>query len=195
MSAPAIIAPEARAPAFMQQGRPRQLATLIYALVLLASVGVIGASLLDLQERSATLAAATDLLEQIKARQGAKPPDSGPTTPAVVGSPFLEGKTVTIAGAVLQQRVVAAVKLVDGAVLSSQVDLKGSEASKGFVRLAASIDIEQASLQQMLYDLEAGMPFLFVDQLTIQTPSGNGADDKMKLRVLLNISGRWRGPP
>jgi general secretion pathway protein M len=57
--------------------------------------------------------------------------------------------------------------------------------------MIASCEIEQAQLQQLLYDLEAGMPFLFVDQLVIQTPvaeSGSG-----KLRILLAVSGQWRG--
>jgi general secretion pathway protein M len=57
--------------------------------------------------------------------------------------------------------------------------------------MIASCEIEQPQLQQLLYDLEAGMPFLFVDQLVVQTPlaeSGNG-----KLRILLGVSGQWRG--
>ena len=43
--------------------------------------------------------------------------------------------------------------------------------------MIASCEIEQPQLQQLLYDLEAGMPFLFVDQLVVQTPltaSGSG---------------------
>ena len=38
------------------------------------------------------------------------------------------------------------------------------------ISLMASCEIEQPALQQLLYDLEAGMPFLFVDQLVAQAP-------------------------
>ena len=34
--------------------------------------------------------------------------------------------------------------------------------------LVASCELEQPALQQLLYDIEAGMPFLFVDQLVAQ---------------------------
>jgi general secretion pathway protein M len=49
--------------------------------------------------------------------------------------------------------------------------------------------MDQSALQSMLYDLEAGMPFLFIDQLDIQVASpGDG-----KLRFLLGVSGQWQG--
>jgi uncharacterized protein len=54
---------------------------------------------------------------------------------------------------------------------------------------------EQPSLQKLLYDLEAGMPFLFVDQLDVQVSlttamneSGSG-----RIRVVLGVSGQWQG--
>jgi general secretion pathway protein M len=111
---------------------------------------------------------------------------SGPT-PA--GSPFLEGQTVTVAGAALLQRVAAAVTKVGGNVLSSQVDLQGTQAN--YVSLIASCDIEQAALQQLLYDVEAGMPFLFVDQLVAQAPAS--ASEGGRMRVLIAVSGLWPG--
>ena len=86
------------------------------------------------------------------------------------GSPFLDGPTVTIAGADLQQRVASAVASVGGNVLSSQIDLQGSQANEGYVILSASCEITQDALQPLLYDLEAGMPFLFVEQLVVQAP-------------------------
>jgi len=58
--------------------------------------------------------------------------------------------------------------------------------------MIASCEIEQAQLQQVLYDLEAGMPFLFVDQLVVQTALTDVASDTGKLRVLLAVSGQWR---
>jgi general secretion pathway protein M len=48
-------------------------------------------------------------------------------------------------------------------------------------------------LQQLLYDLEAGMPFLFVDQLVAQGPASPGATPEGKLRVVISVSGQWQG--
>jgi general secretion pathway protein M len=108
------------------------------------------------------------------------------------GSPFLEGQTVTVAGAALQQRIGVAVKSAGGNVLSSQIDLQGTDSKKGFVSLTASCEVDQPALQQLLYDVEAGMPFLFVDQLTVQAPQQSGAD-AARMRVLLGVSGQWQG--
>jgi general secretion pathway protein M len=77
-----------------------------------------------------------------------------------------------------------------GNVLSSQLDVQGGPNAKaGFVSMVANCELEQASLQSLLYDLEAGMPFLFVDQLDIQVATpGEG-----KLRFLLGVSAQWQG--
>jgi general secretion pathway protein M len=45
----------------------------------------------------------------------------------------------------------------------------------------------------LLYDLEAGMPFLFIDQLVVQAPSNFDTSAEGKLRVLLTVSRQWKG--
>ena len=89
------------------------------------------------------------------------------------GSAYLEGATVTIAGATLLQRVASAVAKFGGNVLSTQLDVQSPSSKPGFLSMIASCEIEQPQLQQLLYDLEAGMPFLFVDQFVIQTPTSS----------------------
>ena len=81
-----------------------------------------------------------------------------------------KGQTLTVAGAALLQRVADAVTKVGGNVLSSQVDVQGVQAKDGYVSVLASCEIEQAAMQRLLYDLEAGMPFLFVEQFVAQSP-------------------------
>jgi general secretion pathway protein M len=106
------------------------------------------------------------------------------------GSAFLEGATVTIAGAALLQRVAGAVTKLGGNVLSSQLDLQGTQSKAGFVSMVASCEIDQPALQPLIYDLEAGMPFLFIDQLAVQAPTASS--DEGKLRILLAVSGQWQ---
>src|SRR6202030_4628593 len=91
---------------------------------------------------------------------GGRSTDAG----APSGSAFLEGATVTVAGAALLQRVAGAVTKLGGNVLSSQLDLQGTQSKAGFVSIVASCEIDQPALQPLIYDLEAGMPFLFVEQ-------------------------------
>jgi general secretion pathway protein M len=103
---------------------------------------------------------------------------------------------VTIAGAALQQRMVTAVNDAGGNVLSSQIDLQGSETKQGYVRLSANLEIDQSNLQQLLYELETGMPFLFIDQLVVQMPQSAGRIDTEtetpRMRVQIDVSGQWQ---
>ena len=87
------------------------------------------------------------------------------------------------------QRVATAVRGIGGNVLSSQVDLDNARAKDGWIGLVVSCEVEQSSLQKLLYDVEAGMPFMFVDQLAIEPPP-SGIDGH-RMRVLMTVSGQW----
>jgi general secretion pathway protein M len=162
---------------------------------LIMSLGVITwLALASLAGDYADYTAAADLLDRIEGRKLASGPSGLASGPA--GSPFLEGRTVTVAGAALQQRVVAAVRDAGGTVLSSQVDLQGSQAKQGYISLSANCEVGQGALQKLLYDLESGMPFLFIDQLVVQMPqsgSGLGVEtEAARMRVQIDVSGRWQ---
>ena len=151
-------------------------------------------SLTDVLDRRAAVADATDTLAQLEGRL----PRRGGGASSVTGSPVLEGPTVTVAGAVLLQRVAGAITKVGGNILSSQVDLQGPQIKDGFISVTANCDVEQPALQQLLYNLESGMPFLFVDQLVVQVPTaasgapgGAKAAETVKMHVLISVSGQW----
>jgi general secretion pathway protein M len=63
------------------------------------------------------------------------------------------------------------------------------------VSLLVSSEMEQPALQKLLYDLEAGMPFLFVDQLDVQVPQLTSLDDRGtgRVKVVLGVSAQWQG--
>ena len=155
---------------------------------LLATAGVAIASIFDHQR---ALAQTSELLDQLRGRK----PRGAASSAEHPGTPFLEGPTVTVAGAALLQRVAAAVGNVGGTVQSSQVDVLGTQAKDGFVGLVVSCEMEQQALQKVLYDLEVGMPFLFVDQLDVQVPQTTAADEAgaARIRVVLGVSGQWQG--
>jgi general secretion pathway protein M len=168
-------------------------AAALYLGAMILLLFVIGSSLTEVLSQRADVAASAAMLEQLEGRGrgaagGQVPGIAGPS-----GSPFLEGATVTVAGAALLQHVTAAVTKVGGNVLSSQVDLQGTQSKSGFLTIIASFDLDQPGLQQLLYDVESGMPFLFVDQLAVQTPATFAASGGGKLRILLAVSGQWQG--
>jgi len=164
-----------------------------FAAIMALLLFTIISSLSDVLSRRAEVTASAAMLEQFEGRRPATTRGGAGSVGAPSGSPFLEGATVTVAGAALLQRVTAAVAKLGGSVLSSQVDLQGTEAKAGFLSVIASCEIDQPGLQQLLYDVEAGMPFLFIDQLVVQAPSSIGSSTEGKLRVLLTVSGQWKG--
>ena len=156
---------------------------------LLVSAGVSIASILDHQRALAQTADLLDQLQGRKARGGASS-----VSAEHPGTPFLEGPTVTVAGAALLQRVATAVGNVGGTIQSSQVDVTGTQAKDGFVGLVVSCEMEQPALQKLLYDLEVGMPYLFIDQLDVQVPQTTAPNERGagRVRVVLGVSGQWQ---
>lgn len=164
---------------------PRSAVAAYVALVGLLAFMTIQTGLEVLQSRAAA-ASASDILQTLESRNPVRPLAAKSDTSAPVGSPFLEGPTVSVAGATLLRRVLSATKRVNGNTLSSQVDLQGPLSKSGFVSATFNLEVTATSLQMLLYDIEAGMPFLFVDELVIQAPTG--AADGGKLRVVLGFS-------
>jgi general secretion pathway protein M len=171
-------------------------ALITYVVATLAFVIIAALQVADIAERRSAVIAAADILSRL---EGRAPSRSHPVDPAEIsvasGSPFVEGATVTVAGAALLQRLATAMTRVRAGILSSQVDLQGPLAKQGFVAATVSCELEQPALQQLLYDIEAGMPFLLVDQLVVQAPAAAGIDagGAGKLRVLISVSGQWQG--
>ncbi|MBI3703027.1 MAG: hypothetical protein HY244_04035 [Rhizobiales bacterium] len=84
---------------------------------------------------------------------------------------FIGNVTLALGDAALLQWVAGAIAQVGGSVQSSPVNLRRPKAKDGYITLPIGCEMmEQANLQKLLYDLEAGMPFLFVDQLVVQAP-------------------------
>jgi len=166
-------------------------AAVAYAGLVFVLVVLIVISIVDILGQRAAVASSAAMLEQLEGRRAAA---SGRRPADVLmpsGSAFLEGATVTIAGAALLQRVAGAVTKLGGNVLSSQLDLQGTQSKAGFVSMVASCEIDQPALQPLIYDLEAEMPFLFIDQLAVQAPTTSSGEGK--LRILLAVSGQWQG--
>jgi general secretion pathway protein M len=161
-----------------------------YVALIVAAIVVTWTSLAAVAEQYASLSAAETMLAQLEGRSLTSGNNVGPImTDAPAGSAFLEGRDLNVAGAALLQRVASAVRDAGGSVMSSQVDLDNARAKDGWIGLVVSCEIQQVSLQKLLYNVEAGMPFLYIDQLTVEGAKAGAANDRM--RILMGLSGRW----
>jgi general secretion pathway protein M len=168
------------------------LAVLAYFGVVIA-LAVSSLSLFDhLWIRSDEIATAQMRLDRLTEHSRPGAPALIASDASVSGSPFVDGRTVTIAGAALQQRMEAAVAKAGGTLMSSQVELNGPDASNGFIELTASMELNQPALQTILYDIEAGMPYLFVEKVSIQSPEDFGEPESGRMRMTISVTGQWR---
>jgi general secretion pathway protein M len=138
----------------------------------------------------ARVALLRERVEQLgdRAKSSANAPIAGDVDHA--NSPFLEGQTAALAGAGLQQHVERVVADAGGALLSSEINLDESESKNRFLSLTVSAEMTQLALQSLLYNLEAGMPYLFVKSFEAQTPEASDTGDR-RMRVTMNVSGQW----
>jgi general secretion pathway protein M len=130
------------------------------------------------------------MLSRIDGRNHSGSAEHGGTT-RPPGSPFLQGQTVTVASAALLQRITGVITNAGGTVVSTEMQQQGARTKDGYVTAIANCELGAEALQRVLYDIEAGLPFLFVDQLVVQTPSAPAEGGR--LRVMLAVAGQWPG--
>jgi general secretion pathway protein M len=170
-------------------------AAILYVGVVLGLGITAWTTMAQIQERRDEVADTAATLSQLEGRTPATTPRGRPrdAEAPMAGSPLLEGATMTVGGANLLQRVASAITKLGGSILYTQVDLEGPQAKDGFVGVTVNCEVAQPELQKLLYDLEAGMPFLFIDQLVAQGPATPGTTPEGKLRILISVSGQWQG--
>jgi general secretion pathway protein M len=160
-------------------------AALIYLALVIAALLTVVFAVSDISDRYRAREASTALLAQLEHQASLRP--SGANSSAPAGSPFLQGQTTTIATASLLQRVTDAIVHVKGSVTSSQVEGAGDQAPAGRVKISVECEIEERAFQQLLYEIEAGAPYLFLDRVQVRAP----ASAAERMQVVLLISGLW----
>ena len=74
----------------------------------------------------------------------------------------------------------------------AQVEFDGPDAKNGFVELMTSAEVNQSALQAILYDIEAGLPYLFIEKLSLQSPEDFGEPETGRMRITIAVAGQWR---
>ena len=172
-------------------GRNGSAAALVYVIVVVSLCVTSTVLMWETMQRYVASNAALETLARLQHRS--RPSNLELTSEGwPTGSPFLDGTTVTLAAATLLQRVTTAITRAGGVVVSSEVEPHSQRPSDGYVKATATCEITHvAALQQLLHDLEAGMPFLFIEQLVVEVAPQSDKGERMRVR--LAVSGLWPG--
>jgi hypothetical protein len=170
------------------------LAVLAFAATLLAVIGlglVLQSGNRELQTEYAVKAQLLDGLRRTGAANIGK-----------TGKPMADGAAIvapseTIAASTLQKQIVDRLNAAGGVVQSVQAEPAREATAEGRQqRLVARLSFESSAtaLQHLLFALETGAPFIFVDTLAAQPAAGGapGTRAEGRLRVTLAVSSYWK---
>lgn len=108
---------------------------------------------------------------------------------------FLEASTMGVAAAQLQAYLSQAAASHRATLISYGAEPARREDAPDAVRVQATLEIGQNALQALLYQLESQTPYVFVDAMTLQPPTGTRAVTDPILRVTLSMHALWRRGP
>ncbi len=106
---------------------------------------------------------------------------------------FLAAPTAGLASAQLQAHVTRLVAAQRANLASSGVQPTTRTDAADAIRLQATFDMGLPALQTLLYELETGTPYVFVEALSVQPQGGaQRPTDQPLLHVTLNLRAHWR---
>jgi len=157
------------------------------ALAVGLSIGARSSAVEELAERQEII---SRLQLQARQRSGAHVRVTAGTAPIVA---FIDAPTSGLAAAQLQTYVARLAKEQQTTVTSSAVEPAARDDAPDFIRMQATLELSLKSLQAMLYQLESGTPYVFVELLSVQQSGAgqHGAEDPI-LRLTLGIRALWR---
>jgi general secretion pathway protein M len=175
--------------------REQLIALAAAAAILVVCVIVVSWSLGVRSEALAELGEKQDALALLESRVGGGAKGRGPVrNPAAPPSAFLTTQTQGLAGAELQAYLAGLAAAQSAEVVSSGVQPTSRDDPPETIRLQATLTTTIGSLQTLLYQLETGTPYVFIDSIAVQLPNvgvGGTRQDPV-LRVTLGIRALWR---
>jgi general secretion pathway protein M len=116
---------------------------------------------------------------------------SGAVAPAAA---FLDAPTQGLAGAQLQARLEQMAAVHHAVLISSSIEPAKREDPPDSIRLQVTLDVNLQALQTLLYQLESGTPYVFVESLAVQVSGATSqrvAEDPL-LRTSFGLRAVWR---
>jgi general secretion pathway protein M len=170
----------------------REQAISVAALVLLVLTCAFTTELL-LQARydaGQELAEHRELLSRLETRVRA-----GASQPIAAAPPsaFLDAPTQGLASAQLQAYLAQLAERQHAGLMSSGGEAAKRDDAPDTIRLQATLDMNLKALRAILYQLESGTPYVFVDALAVQPASaaGRAVEDPL-LRATVSLHAVWR---
>src|SRR3990172_2871489 len=131
------------------------------------------------------------LRQRVPTDLGAKSPHIADLDVATVS-----GSSETVAAGALQRYLLERLESAGGAVQSIQTEPRREIIPPGLHRLGAQLafDSSMVALQRFLFELETGLPFVFVESLAAQPAPGVPPGSRMGdiLRVSLTVTSYWK---
>jgi general secretion pathway protein M len=170
--------------------REQAISVAVLALLLLVSVSLIGMSL---QARADAVRENSERREmvsrlELRLREKASRPTAAP--PAA----FLDATTPSLASAQLQSYLGQLAGDQNASLVSAGGEATKRDDAPDTVRVQATLDLSLQSLRAVLYQLESGTPYVFVDALAVQpinATAGRSVEDPF-LRTSLSLRALWR---
>jgi len=171
--------------------REQAVSVAVLAVMLLACVFVAGLSVQMRSDAGRELAERRELLSRLQTKMRA---DTGRSNVAAPPTAFLDAPTQGIASAKLQAYLAQLADLQHAGLMSSGGEAAKRDEAPDTIRLQATLDMNLEALRGLLYQLESGTPYVFVDALTVQPASataGHAIEDP-QLRATLSLRAFWR---
>ena len=170
--------------------REQAISIVAFVLLLVALVSVTGISLQSRADAGRESSERREMLSRLEARLrvNAGRPIAAP--PAA----FLDGSTPGLASAQLQSYLGQLAGDKNASLVSSGGEAAKRDDAPDTVRIQATLDLNMRSLRAVLYQLESGTPYVFVDALSVQpvnATAGGSIEDPL-LRTTLSLRALWR---
>ena len=177
----------------MQFNREQTISVAVLCLLLLVCIFAVGWSLQGRSDAAYELAERREALSHLAARARVGTDARARTTTAAPAAAFLDAGTAGLAAAQLQSYLSQVAASQQAIVISYGVEPARREDSSDSIRVQATLEVSQKSVQGLLYQLESATPYVFVDSLAVQTSSSGqrGAPDP-NLRLTLSLRALWR---
>ena len=116
--------------------------------------------------------------------------------PAAVAPPaaFLDASTQGLASAQFQSYLAQLAGDQRASLVSSGGEAAKRDEAPDTIRLQVTLDMDVKALRAMLYQIESGTPYVFVDAVTVQpvgATAGRAVEDPL-LRTTLSLHAFWR---
>ena len=176
----------------MTLDREQTLSLGVLALILVVCACLVQHAMQARAEVAQQLGERRETVARLEARARADGP--GRTIITAPASAFLDASTQGLAGAQLQAYLTQTAGAQQAAIISSGLEPTKREDTPDTIRLQATFEVGLVALQAILYRLESGTPYVFVEALAIQPAGAAGGrppEDPL-LRATLSVRAFWR---